>query len=201
MHEAAFSQAALPAPARVLGLNLKPYSLGHELWLTREQNPLSLSFNGQNAAVLVSGLPAASLICSQNFAQIHAMNGDFWIGLKLKLWSCRLKKLNLATELAAFLEYRTRGTLAFPDEPASGEKGRAFGAPLLLCLFEFVRRNTSTDAEAWDYPYGLAQMRYAAWLESEGRFKIKNAHETEHDRAFAEWEKANPGNAMEVANA
>jgi hypothetical protein len=201
MHEAAYSQAALPAPARVLGLNLKPFSLGHELFLIREQNPLSVALGNNNVGALVAALPAAALFCSQSFEEIHAMNSDRWIGLKMKLWNRRLKRFNFGKELAIFLEYRSRGTMQFPSEAPTNEKGRPFGAPLLLSLHQFIRRGTRTDAEAWNYPYGLAMMHYGAWLESEGRLKIKNAYEAEHDRAFEEWEKANPGSTLEALDA
>ena len=183
----------------MLGLNLRPYSLGHELWLIREQNPLSVAFGAEGIQALINGLPAAALFCSQSFDQIGGMNRDWFIGFKLWLWKLRLRKFKLGVELASFIEYRNRGTLMLPDEPDTTKQGRPFGAPVLLSLFQFIRRETRTDAEAWDYPYGLAQMRYAAWLESEGQMKIKNAYEMEHDRSFAEWEKQNPQSTLKEA--
>jgi hypothetical protein len=199
VHEAQYSQAVLPSPARVLGLNLRPYSLGHELWLIREQNPLAVSIEA-GAAAMAASLPAAALICSQTFREIVGMNRDRLIAFKLRLWHIRLKRANFGRELSAFLDYRNKGTLAFPDESPDGNGGRSFGAPLLLSMHQFLRRQMS-DADAWDYPYGRAQMEYAAWLESEGRLKIKNRFEIEHDRSFAEWEKQNPGSTLEVMNA
>ncbi len=201
MHEAAYAQAALPAPARVLGLNLKPYSLGHELLLIRENNPLSTVSGVVNTGDLIDALPAAAMFCHQNFTQNLAMNGDRFIGLKLWLWNKRLGRFNGLSELAKFIEYRRAGTLSLPDEAASSQPSRPPGAPFLLSLHQFIRRYTATDAEAWDYPYGHAQLRFAAWLESEGRMKVKNRFELEHDRSFAEWEKENPNSTLEVANA
>lgn len=199
MHEAALSQAALPAPARILGLTLRPFSLGHELWLVREQNALALHSTADASPVkLIQDLPQAVLFCCQTFAEIQAMNKDRFIGIKLRLWNHRLRRRNLAQELSAFLEYRTRGTLAFPDEPPdSTQRGRTLGAPLLLSLYEFMAAKVGEIA-AWDYPYGLAQMRYAAHLEGEGRLKIKNRYEVEADDAFSEWEKANPESTLFV---
>lgn len=199
MHEAAFSQAALPAPARVLGLSLRPFSLGHELWLTREQNPFALSASPAGMGALLIALPEAVLLCSQRFAEIAAMNHDRWLGLKLWLWRRRLQRLNLGTELAAFLEYRTRGSLGFPDEPPeSNERGRQLGAPLLLTLHAFAMSLGNSESAAWDYPYGLAQMRYAAAAELEGRLRIKNKFEVAHDEGFAEWEKEHPGSTLKM---
>lgn len=199
MHDAAYSQAALPAPARVLGLNLRPYSLGHELWLIREQNPLAVQSGETVASKLVAALPAAVLFCSQTFEQISAMNRDRFISLKLWLWNLRLRRHDGLSELASFLEYRTRGSLAFPDEPADGrQSSRPLGAPFLLSLYNYLRAAGDTDSGAWNHPYGLAQMRYAAWLETEGHLKIKNAFDIEHDRAFEEWEKANPGSSLKM---
>lgn len=197
MHEAAFAKAALPAPARVLGLNLRPFSLAHELWLIREQNPLSIHHSGDlTIETLKAALPEAVLICAQRHEEIRAMSRDLFIGLKLWLWRRRLRDLDGDAELAAFLEYRTLGTLNFPDEPADGEPGRELGAPLLLTLHAHVMSLGHSESLAWDYPYGLAQMRFAAAAEMQNRLKIKNRFEAAHDQAFAEWEKQHPGNTL-----
>src|SRR5437660_1560903 len=81
MHEAALSRAALPAPTTVLGLRLRPFSLGHLLWLTRECVIESLA----------NDLPAAVLICSQTWKELRANScnsclPDPLLSLKMWLW-------------------------------------------------------------------------------------------------------------------
>lgn len=41
MHEPLLSRAAAPTKTVVLGLLMRPYSLGHELFLLREDNPMA----------------------------------------------------------------------------------------------------------------------------------------------------------------
>lgn len=193
MHEAAFSQAALPAPARVLGLWLRPYSLGHELWLIREQS----AFVSEQPALRVqyADLPAAVMVCCHRFSQIEALDRDFLFSLKCRLWKFRIRKMNLHEELAKFLIYRSRGSLELPDEPASSSgPQRTPGAPFLLRLHDFVMSRIGlTELAAWDYPFGLAKIRYAAWLESQGALNVKNEYDTAFDREFEAWEKNQTG--------
>lgn len=42
-----------------------------------------------------------------------------------------------------------------------------------------------TEAEAWDYPVGLAKMRWATYWEREGGLEICNEQEAEFDAAVA----------------
>lgn len=206
MHDAAFSKAALPATARVLGLTLKPYSIGHELWLLREGNPLALNADGGSYEDFLKALPQAVVCCSQS----HGENcrGDWLLALKFFIWFFRIRKSNFAVELAAFAQYRTLGTRFFPNEPpdASETKGRPLGQPLLLGLHQLVLSLGESEwrqygNSAWDYPYGLAQMRYAARAEMDGRLKIKNAVEVAEDDALQEWEKAHPESTLKKESA
>jgi hypothetical protein len=180
MHEAAFSQAALPATVRVYGLTLRPYSLAHELWITREQVKINSP----------EGLLTAVLFCSQSYDQIEAMNRDWILSFKLRLWKWRVRGFDFQEQLAAFMEYQSRGSLEFPDEPPDRKSGRPPGAPFLLRLHQWlILHFGKSEAQAWDYPFGLAKMRYAAWLESEGALHVKNENDIEFDLGYAEYEK------------
>src|SRR2546426_11127910 len=90
MHEALLSRAALPAPAIVLGLRLRPFSLGHYLWLEREQiSDLQIS----NLKSAIESLPAAVLICSQSWTQLTRVPGfDPLLSLKMWLWGRAIRK-------------------------------------------------------------------------------------------------------------
>lgn len=202
MHEAAFAQAALPAPARVLGLTLRPFSLGHELWLIREQNTLALNADPASLGKLMTALPQAVLCC----AQTHLENSGRWDLLalpKFLIWSWEIRKFNLAQELIKFRDYRKSGSTAFPDEPADSTEGkrRSLGQPLLLAFHHYIINLGSAEwsqygKSPWDYPYGLAQMRYSAAAELDGRLKIKNAAEMAEDKAMKEWEAKHPESTL-----
>src|SRR2546421_6679103 len=102
MHEPLLAQAALPARSIILGMVLRPYSLGHELFLLREQNPLATVYSfGQAGQVRPQDLAQAILICCQSFSECRAMVQDRFLGLKLWVWRRRLRKINFQRELAA----------------------------------------------------------------------------------------------------
>jgi hypothetical protein len=214
MHESALARAALPAPTICLGMLLRPYSLGHELWLIRE-----------NCAILrgsPDGLATAVLICCQSWTQLQTMRSDWLLGLKLWLWRRRIKRAStdvgfqqkatkktkaerpafsslpslpsvksyLHRETQTFLEYRNAGLLEFPAseiiDPDSSAS-RSLGAPFVLRLQQWLMTHFHlTEAQAWDYPAGLAKMRWATHWESEGAFKIKNASESEFDQFISQ---------------
>lgn len=199
MHEAALAQAALPAPTVVLGLLLRPYSLGHELFLIREGNCVG------NAVASIGGKPPemrdlveAVLICCQTFAEAKAMNRDWFFELKMKLWGRRLKKVDVAVELGKFRAYLDQGSLEFPisrmPRPGVRTSGRMAGAPFLLRLHQFlVTRLGLNEAAAWDYPYGLAKMQWSAYWEAEGGLDLYNEHEEQFDAFVAAQEALLPG--------
>lgn len=182
MHEAALAQAALPAPVRCLGKQLLPYSLGHELWLARE-----------NCSVLrgsIEGLPTAVLICSSRWSELSVLHSQRWLGLDMRLWKLRTRRMDVAAELKKFIQYRNDGLLEFPvSEIIDTERtaSRMPGAPFILRLQQWLMNDPCrlSEADAWDYPAGLAKMRWATHWESEGGFKIKNAAESEFDDVIA----------------
>jgi hypothetical protein len=191
MHEAAFAAAALPTPTVVLGLLLRPYSLGHELFLIRENNPAVLP--GVDA-IKPKDLTQAALICCQSFAECEAMKRDWLLGFKLWIWEKRVERNSgpgrFEKERQAFVEYRQSGCLEFPESNIEEtESGRTPGAPFILRLHHFVMSLGKSEAAAWDYPFGLSKMRQQAFYESEGRYKIYNSHDAGFDRYVEEQER------------
>jgi hypothetical protein len=182
-HEPLLRRAAMPAPTRVLGLPLRPYSIGHELLLTSEDRP---------AQTQLQALAAAVLICSNTFEENRRMPSDLLLTLKIKLWNRRIRKMDLARELLAFAAYRNEGSLEFPlsEFDSSGSSGHAPGSPLILQLQQFMMLNFRlSENEAWDYPFGLAKQRWCAFYEREGGLRIKNRHEMGFMEFVAEEER------------
>ena len=224
MHEPALARAALPAPVVCLGMLLRPYSLGHELWLIRESNA---ALRGS-----IDGLPAAVLICSQDWDELRRMRSDHFLGLKLWIWECRMKrkegdflrglsrifankksalirgnsrKALLEKELATFLAYRAEGLLELPiSQVARSDRAmpRLPGCPFILRLQQWLMTHFHlTESAAWDYPVGLAKMRWAAHWEQEGGLDIYNAHEAESDAQIEYWESLGGPSAMKLKEA
>lgn len=188
MHEPLLAQAALPAPAVVLGMLLRPYSLGHDLHLIREGNPLSAGSPFASQDHLVQ----AVFICCHSWDEMRRAPHDPFIGPKLWLWRRRARKLDFKAELQNFIDYQRDGSLEFKlsDIAHTDRKTpRAPGAPFLLRLHAFLMTHLRlTESQAWDYPYGLATMRWECHWEQEGGLDIYNAHDAEFDAYVAEQE-------------
>ncbi len=186
MHEALLSRALLPAPTVVLGLELRPYSLGHELLLIRDNNPLAYA---DNPPVNRGALERAALICSSTFAQAQAL--DVWLSLKVIIWRRYWRRLDTAAEVEKFRAYQKEGALEFPlsNTPRPDRHGtaRVSGAPFLLRLYLFLTTQARiAPAEAWNYPVGLAKMLWQAHHEEAGALDLYNIHDAEYDRQVAE---------------
>jgi len=191
MHEAALAQAALPAPTVVLGMPLRPFSIGHELALIREGNPLAETLTDSQSIVDRAALAQAALICSETWAGIRSLHKDPWLPLKLLIWKLRTRNADQVEEVRAFNAYRNAGSLEFKvsDMRQAGQPPRQPGAPFLLRLQQFlVVTMRLSEEQAWNYPYGLAKMQWSAFWEGEGGLALYNDHDAEFDRYVAEQE-------------
>lgn len=190
MHEAALARAARPTPAVILGLPLKPYSLGHELSLIRENNPLH-----ELDTASAGQLAEAVWICSCSWKELSG--SDWLIGLKLWIWRqrMRLRKFEFDKELANFIVYRQLGSIEFPIAEAVSTSGavesqpRTPGAPFLLRLQQFLMiQFRLSENQAWDYPLGMAKLRWCAFWEEQAGLKIYNREDAAHDAFVMEQE-------------
>jgi hypothetical protein len=189
MHEPLLALAALPAPARVCGIPLRHYSLGHELFLIREHS--AFFFGGH---VLPGDLLQAIWICASDYEGCQRSQ-DSWLYLP-KLWLLRraversVKRKIFDREVAAFREYRESGCLEFPlsDVVRPGAPTpRSPGTPFILRLQQFLMVTLRMgEAEAWDYPVGMAKMRWAAHWEQEAGLEVYNEDNAEMDRQMNE---------------
>lgn len=190
MHERQFSLAARPEPVIILGLLLRPYSIGHELCLIRASNPLAESETGTPV-----DLAEAVWICHQTWAENRDELFDRLFFLKRWIWRARLKRkrIHFERELKAFADYRESGSLEFPlsgipDPDGSGYPVRPRGAPFLACLHLFERARGLSVDQSWDYPLGLAKCEWQAHWEMEGALRVYNAEDAAHEMARQQWE-------------
>ena len=188
---------------QVLGLAMRPYSLGHELWLIRQDNPLAVLFSDSKPIPAASLLEAA-LICEHTFDQNRAMNSSLWETFKIKLWAKRAgKKFNAFAELEKFQKYRNECLVEFPcQSPASSSDSapsRYLGAPFLIRVHSFlVSQFHLTNSQAWDEPFGFSKMRYAAWMEENRRMEIKNEMDLKVDEAREKWMREHENDKPEI---
>jgi hypothetical protein len=204
MHEAVLAQAALPTPARILGLRLRDYSLGHELFLIRENNPLAQKTTTDGHRLTqIGALKQAVLICSCSFEEARGMHRDPLMRVKLWLWNRAIRKWERmgsrrgmasevvwGAELERFRNYQRSRDLELPvsnmPDADGGKPGRPYGAPFLLRVQQFlVMKLGLSDAEAWNYPYALGVLQWETWCETEGSLRLANHQDAVH-QAFVD---------------
>lgn len=183
MHEFAFADAARPPRSTILRLPMRDYSLGFECLLLNCRNPLvtldDKVFDELPSADQRQSILGAALICSNDWRGNHS--GQKWI----RLWGWTIRKANIALAIAEFRAYRSAGSLEFPlarMPKTPGGNWHPFGTPEIAMIHGFLTIQCRlTDLEAWDYKFGLAKMRYYAWLEAEGNIWVQNANDARQE--------------------
>ena len=184
MHESQFALAALPEPPRIYRVQLRPYTLGHELHLWRSANPYrtrtfeefeKLPGNIQHIATL-----QAVNICSNDFAANCRRPNPLW-----RLWNFIASFYNLSAATAQFWHYLDLGHSRFKAElPEGADVGapRLLGAPYVARLYQHVcdnvpdreirRHSPGKHPTAWDYPMALAILLEQVRSEDRGNLSI-----------------------------
>lgn len=151
-----------------------PYSLGHELILLQQRNPLMYSgFESLHPEFQKVAIKRAVSVCARNWIQNQKSDPFF------NLWSWRVRNYNFALSIADWNNYRAAGSASPPTESVEYENGsRSLGAPLSAAMIQFLIQNMGlTEARAYDYPIGLCKFHYYTNAEREGGIKIINAAE------------------------
>ena len=198
MHEIAFADAARPARCVILKLGLLDYSIGHELLLFRERNPLALytpeSFKELPMAVQIQSLLQAVCICERNWSDNQ--KPIKW----LRLWAWLNRKTDYLAEIEKFQAYRNAvGDFPTVRMPKYGGKGdfHYFGAPEAARLVNYISQ-FHPCSEPFDFPLGLARMLYSAHSESQGAIWIENYHDYQVKQAAAAFDAAHPENTLAI---
>lgn len=194
MHDLAFADSTRPTRVVCLRLPLLPYSLGHELLLWQQRNPLLLlsrdDFNALPTQEQIQSLIRAVLTCYRDWNGNH--KPERWLGL----WGWLIRNTDWPVAIAEFRNYLESGRALLPTlsasnprdaeafEIANGEdaavKGRALGAPFLSQLLLFTVNSLRTPIPAaYDLPFAVVGNLYFTQLESEGRLNIENQKESE----------------------
>ncbi|HEX5242201.1 MAG TPA: hypothetical protein VFW23_02985 [Tepidisphaeraceae bacterium] len=214
-HELAFADAAQPARRFILGLALRPYTLGHEIILTARRNALQFAnFHELPDAEKFRALALAVDVCSQswsenNFAPRQGMAlTHYWERWKSRrVWRKWRRYLDGLTEaqwkqaVADFLEYRSKGCAVAKVYPGDGPAGRELGAPVQAALLQFlVVKLRKSEIEAYDYPVGLAKFHYYTDAEARGMVKFINQAEEDFQR-YCEEEDAKAAKNLQTGPA
>ncbi len=171
--ESDYLEAALPERFVILGQSLRPFSIGHMMWLRRLGNAFVLQ-TPPGIEDLLSGV----LICCQTYAEACESLQDPGLPLRIREWARKLGPFNIALKSQEFARYIRLGStwpeLHDPDD----EDRRMPGAPFIQRVRIVLQAKLGlSPTEAFDYPWGLAQHDYFAFWELEERCRILNEEE------------------------
>lgn len=158
-----------------MGLPLLAYSIGHEIILWRENNPLVT----RERDVLREDVAAAAFVCCQTWEESQSA-GWLYNFIRIKAWNFRTRKLNAATEALKFDAYR-REALSLPHHymgnMPKGTAVRMTGTPMIFQLFRFVMGLGYTEAQARNYPLAMARWHWLASEESKGNLCVESEYD------------------------
>ena len=164
MHALAFADSTRPPRTVILRLPLLDYSIGHELLLIQQRNPLVLlnpvEFDKLPALEQKQAVIRAVLVCNRNWEDNRKPSR--W----MRLWRWKNANANYAAAIADFRNYRAEGTTFPICNPPEG-KSREMGSPFLARLIHIAGFNL-------DLPLGALQWAYFAQAEAEGRVSVEN---------------------------
>lgn len=107
MNDAAYFTAAIPEPFRILGLKLKPFSLGHYILLKRFNNPFVAD---EPAGATRDALIFACLICSMAYQEfLEFIEAPDYIK-QVQKWGKKVGIFDLPSKVELFQRYITEGS-------------------------------------------------------------------------------------------
>lgn len=189
MRHAAYYEAAIPEPRTILGLNLRPLSLGHVELLHRIKSP----FLTEGARITYADVATAVLICSLPYEEAVDALDDPNLETLMGQWANKLlyptlrekltripRVIDLKEKAQAFHQYledHSKAVNAFLPDGGTGD-------PIDLPLHQIVKVGlmaylNHTYSEAVNKPWGLALSDYFTWMAIEGRANIIEAAEYE----------------------
>jgi hypothetical protein len=208
-HQLDFADSLRRETSSVLGLPMRPYSIGMELELLRARSPFSTiqTFDEISRLPLTEKLRAtifAADVCSQSEAERAQSrrllnNRCRWfdisgIAQRVRLkriwqqWDLAVQKMNLDIEVQNFWNYLCVGKTGPEFEPAEGEdSGKPMGAPEMCVLLHYVRSLPASRISEWgcdlDFPIAIARYEYYTLLETQGKVALKS----DFRQSFSDW--------------
>lgn len=163
----AYYLACVPEPYRILGLRLRPFSLGHYLLLQK----FNCAYVQDEVEPRHADLTLGCLVCSMRFAEFIEFIEQKNFLHQVKKWGKRIGVYRFAEKSAMFTAY-LQASLREPDyictQPTDGAEGD-WTHNLKTTL---VTRLGYTDTEALDMPLTKALSEYYKLAESEGILRL-----------------------------
>ncbi len=176
-----FLYAIDPEPYTVLGLRLKPFSLGHAILLAR---------HGCDPVDDYESLITGVTICAHNWDDFHKLADDKWLPWRMRLWALRVGKFNVIEKIKFFNDY-VADAMTAPDIFESNDKPTSkLGAPFFSTLKTTLCAKLGySRQEALNIPFGEALFDYFTFWEIEGGCEIVGDHDLEMRQAADDMEE------------
>lgn len=218
MHEVSFASANTPDRVFILGLRMRRFSIGHEIALWAQKNPLvtytpegfdELPVAEKNLAIL-----RAVLICYRNWTGCFLP--EKWLALfswrlrgrPVGIWKFKIRltgAVDFSKAIAEFREYRLAGSNDFPTVKIPRESRSQFhyfGAPEVARLLLFLGKDEFHYALGFESPYdvplNLARMLYLADAEAEGNVWVENFQDRQNAEGKKRFEDNQKGSGVKI---
>jgi hypothetical protein len=173
---AAYFEAAIPEPYRILGLKLRPFSLGHYLTL-RRMGCVFVSDKEEEATVhdLVLGV----LVCSMSHKQFMEFIEQGDCEKQVEEWGGKAADVNLQESCRLFGEYLKTGS-EVPEFWLEQDDGAQSGAHWSHMLMTTLRSSLGySRAEALDSPLSQSLLDFYKHAENLGIVRLMTEAEKE----------------------
>lgn len=189
-----FYTAAIPEPVAILGVRLRPFSLGHVLLLNRFGNAF-----GTVKRPELADLIQAIVICSQDYADALADMDDPDLPAHVARWQRKLAPRNWLgirqpglgfsprDALAAFADYVREGS-SFPLFSVDESKiGGVVAVPMVQSVKVTLQSKMHlAESEVLNRPWGLCLWDYFTLHAQEGNCKIGDTADYDKLQAMAD---------------
>jgi hypothetical protein len=191
--ESAFLDAAFPAPVRLLGQDLEPYSLIHEMLLRQHGNVfLEPSSGDWGSERIISHLFMGAFICCHRYPELLTMLRRPDLPEISREWREEFKSKSkkkhfeeVVERVRLFRRYVNEGQACPEFSPIKrrGARPNRGGSPWLLRLFKTLTGHLNfSPTEAYNCPYGYAQWLYLGHWEGEGTVRIVTIEEKQKEK-------------------
>lgn len=178
--ESQFVRAILePSQPVIIGVRMKPYSLGHSVILSQ----IDSGFTAGRFPTF-EDLIAAAFVCAHSWEENNRLlRSPFRRWLRLKLWGALAGRFDIVAATVSMLQYVTAGDV-YPDTepPKDPEAVRELAAPHSARIYLFLRSSGFSESAAWNMPCNVANWLHAARAEEDGKITLMSRQR----RAFLE---------------
>ena len=186
MQRADYHLACHPDPVTILGVRVRPFTLGHAHLLARMESPfIADGEDGEPQPPAIGDVVLGVEICQRDYAAACAFleqdNAARIIEKTARKWLKRNRAEDDVSPISEFIHYishAAQGPRFWVEQKQAAKSGADWLQSLKLGLLKTGR----SVAEAMDTPLGEAMWDYAAYWESEGAVKLH----TDSDDALLE---------------